>query len=72
MARGAESVNVNNNKCASIEAWLKAIVGNLSEEISESDLFELFGLRTTNDLCDNSDVQITLSENTGKKEALIM
>ena len=26
MARGAESVNVNNNKCASIEAWLKAKV----------------------------------------------
>ena len=55
-----------------LKSWLKAIVGNLSEEISESDLFELFGLRTTNDLCDNSDVQITLSENTGKKEALIM
>ena len=29
--------------------------------------FELFGLRTTNYLRDNSDVQIPLSENTGKK-----
>ena len=42
-------------------------VGNLSEDINESDLFELFGLRTTNYLRDNSDVQIPLSENTGKK-----
>ena len=47
-------------------------VGNLSEDIIESDLFELFGLRTTNYLCDNSDVQIPISENTGKKEALFM
>ena len=30
-------------------------------------LFELFGLRTTNYLCDNSDVQIPLSEYIGKK-----
>ena len=42
-------------------------VGNLSEEINESDLFELFVPRTTNYLHDNSDVQIPLSENTGKK-----
>ena len=42
-------------------------VGNLSEEINESDLLELFGMRTTNYLCDNSDVQIPLSENTAKK-----
>ena len=42
-------------------------VGNLSEEINEIDLFKSFGLRTTNYLLDNSDVQIPLSENTGKK-----
>ena len=42
-------------------------VGNLSEDINESDLFKLFGLRATNYLRDNSDVQIPLSENTGKK-----
>ena len=42
-------------------------VGNLSEDINESDLFELFGLCTTNHLRGNSDVQIPLSENTGKK-----
>ena len=47
-------------------------VGNLSEDINESDLFELFGLHTTNYLSDNSDVQIPLSENTGEKEALFM
>ena len=47
-------------------------VGNLSEDINESDLFEIFGLRTTNYPCDNSNVQIPLSENTGKKEALLM
>ena len=42
-------------------------VGNLSEDINESDLFELFGLHSTNYLRDNCDVQISLSENTGKK-----
>ena len=42
-------------------------VGNLSEDINESDLFELFGLHSTNYLRDNCDVQIPLSENTGKK-----
>ena len=42
-------------------------VGNLSENINEKDLFELFGLRTTNYLRDNSDVKIPLSENTGKR-----
>ena len=42
-------------------------VGNLSEDINESDLFELFGLCTTNHLRENSDVQIPLSENTVKK-----
>ena len=47
-------------------------VGNLSEDINESDLFELFGLRTTNYLRDNSDVQIPLSENTGKKKRLCL
>ena len=47
-------------------------VGNLSEDIVESDLSELFGLRTTNYLHDNSDVQILFSENTGKKKALLM
>ena len=41
--------------------------GNLFEEINESGLFELFGLRTTNYLRDNSDVQMPLSENTGKR-----
>ena len=46
---------------------LDTYVGNLSEDIIESDLSELFGLRTTNYLHDNSDVQIPLSENTGKK-----
>ena len=30
-------------------------------------LFELLGLRTTNYLCDNSDIQVPLSENIGKK-----
>ena len=34
-------------------------VGNLSEDINESDLIELFGLRTTNYLCDNSRVHTT-------------
>ena len=43
-------------------------VGNLSEDINESDSFELFRLHTTNYLRDNSDVQIPLSENTGKKK----
>ena len=43
-------------------------VGNLSEDINESDSFELFGLHTTNYLRDNSNVQIPLSENTGKKK----
>ena len=33
-------------------------VGSLSEDINEIDLFELFGLRTTNYLRDNFDVQI--------------
>ena len=47
-------------------------VGNLSEDINESDLFELFGLCTTNYLRDNSDVQIPLSENTGKKKRLCL
>ena len=47
-------------------------VGNLSEDINESDLFKLFGLRTTNYPRENSNVQIPLSENTGKKEALLM
>ena len=42
-------------------------VGNLSEDINEDDLIELFGLRTANYLRDNSDVQTLLSENTGKK-----
>ena len=42
-------------------------VGNLSEDINESDLFELFGLHSTNYLRDNCGVQIPLSENTGKK-----
>ena len=42
-------------------------VGNPSEDINESDLFKLFGLRAINYLRDNSDVQIPLSENTGKK-----
>ena len=42
-------------------------IGNLSQDINESDLFELFGLCTTNCLHDNSGVQIPLSENTGKK-----
>ena len=42
-------------------------VGNLSEDINESDLFELFELHSTNYLRDNCDVQILLSENTGKK-----
>ena len=41
-------------------------VGYLSEDINESDLFELFGLRTTNYLRDYSDAQIPLSDNTGK------
>ena len=43
--------------------------GNLSEDISESELFELFGLRSANYLHDNSDVQIPLSENTGEKRS---
>ena len=47
-------------------------VGNLPEDINESDLFELFGLYTTNYLRDNSDVQIPLSENTGKKKRLYL
>ena len=47
-------------------------VGNLSEDINESDLFELFGLCTTNYLRDNSDAQIQLPGNIGKKEALLM
>ena len=42
-------------------------VGNLSEDINESELFELFGLCTINYLHDNSDVQISLSDNTGKR-----
>ena len=42
-------------------------VENISEDISESDLFELFGLRTTNYLLGNSHVQVLLSENTGEK-----
>ena len=42
-------------------------VRNLSENVNESDLFELFGLRTTNYLRDNSDVKIPFSENTGKR-----
>ena len=42
-------------------------VQSLSEDINESDLIELIGLRTTTYLRDNSDVQIPLSENTGKK-----
>ena len=46
--------------------------GNLSEDISESELFELFGLRTANYLHDNSDVQIPLSENTGEKKKLCL
>ena len=46
-------------------------VGNLSEDINESDLFELFGLHSTNYLRDNCDVQIPLSEDTGKKEVLL-
>ena len=50
----------------------KLYAGSLSEDISESDLFELFGLHATNYLRENSDVQISLSENTGKKEALVM
>ena len=50
---------------------LDTYVGNLSEDINESDLFELFGLCTTNYLRDNSDVQIPLSENTGKKRGLV-
>ena len=44
-------------------------VGHLSEDINEGDLLELFGLRTTNYLRDNSDVQIPLSKNTGKKRS---
>ena len=48
---------------------LDTYVGNLSEDIIESDLSELFGLRTTNYLHDNSDVQIPLSENTGEKRS---
>ena len=47
-------------------------VGNLSEDINESDLFELFEPCTTNYLRDNADVQIPLSENSGKKVALLM
>ena len=42
-------------------------VGNLSEDINESDLFELFEPCTTNYLRDNTDVQIPLSENSGEK-----
>lgn len=42
-------------------------VGKLSEDINETDLFELFGLCTTNYLGNNSDVQIPLSENTGNQ-----
>ena len=42
-------------------------VQSLSEDINESDLIELIGLRTTTYLRDSSDVQIPLSENTGKK-----
>ena len=42
-------------------------VGNLSEDNNKSDLFELFGICTINHLRDNSDVQIPLSENTGKR-----
>ena len=45
-------------------------VENISEDISESDLFELFGLRTTNYLLGNSHVQVLLSENTGEKRGL--
>ena len=41
-------------------------VGNLSEDINESDLSELFGLRTTNYL------RVPFSENTVIKEALLM
>ena len=41
-------------------------VGYLSEDINESDLFELFGLRATIYLSDNSDDQIPLSENNEK------
>ena len=51
---------------------LDTYVGNLSEDINRSGLFELFGLRTTNYRCDKSDIQIQLSENTGKKKALRM
>ena len=46
-------------------------VGNLSEDINESDLFELFRLRTKNYLRENSDVQILFSENTGKKRDFV-
>ena len=47
-------------------------VGNLSEDINESDLFELFGLRTTNYLPDNSDVQIPPSDINKKLRELCM
>ena len=39
-------------------------VGNLSDDIDESDLFELFGLCA---LRGNSDIQMSLSENTAKR-----
>ena len=48
---------------------LDTYVGNLSEDINESDLF---GLRATNCLRDSSGVQVPLSENTGEKESLLM
>ena len=39
--------------------------GDLSQDINERDLFELFGLNKTSYFRDSSDVQIPLSENTG-------
>ena len=44
----------------------KQIILGQDELVNESDLFELFGLHTTNYPRDNCDVQIPLSVNTGE------
>ena len=56
-----------------VQDELKTLYGShLPEDINERALFELFGLRTTNHLRDNFDIQRPLSGNTGKKESLLM
>lgn len=47
--------------------WLDRCITDIIVDIKEGDLFELFGLLTTNYLRDNSEVQMPLSKNTGKR-----